>query len=90
MVMATCSSPLRHRRRCSGKRTLAFTSRLLQALDISSVIEDASGDVDTLGMIADVYVEMGELEKAAKIYDDVLFAIQNEEETSALSSTWDC
>lgn len=62
----------------------------LQALDISKIIGDASGDVDTLGMIADVYVEMGEFEKAAAVYDDVLHAIQNEDDTSALSSTWDC
>lgn len=62
----------------------------MQALEISKELGDASGDVDTLGMIADVYVEMGDFEKAAKIYDDVLDAIQNEDDTSVLSSTWDC
>lgn len=62
----------------------------LQALDISKELGDTSGDVDTLGSIADVYVEMGEFEKAAKIYDDVLYAIQNEDDTAVLSSTWDC
>eukprot|EP00892_Ulva_mutabilis_P006951 jgi/Ulvmu1/4628/UM002_0359.1 len=63
---------------------------LNKALKISESIGDSSGDVDTLGMIADVYVEMGDFERAAAIYDDVLNAIQNEDDTSVLSSTWDC
>lgn len=75
------------------RELLSFNSAIRsfnKALDISKELGDASGDVDTLGSIADVYVEMGEFEKAAKIYDDVLYAIQNEDDTAVLSSTWDC
>ena len=45
---------------------------MLQALDISKELGDASGDVDTLGMIADVYVEMGEFEKAVEAFEIAL------------------
>eukprot|EP01025_Chloroclados_australasicus_P060921 TRINITY_DN7894_c0_g1_i4.p1 TRINITY_DN7894_c0_g1~~TRINITY_DN7894_c0_g1_i4.p1 ORF type:complete len:163 (-),score=29.38 TRINITY_DN7894_c0_g1_i4:306-794(-) len=73
----------------AGARYKEAVRVLQQALEISEGLEEYSGDVDTLGSLADVYVELGDFEKARDIYDEVIVAIQNED-LSALSSTWDC
>lgn len=63
---------------------------LQEALDISKDLEEYSGDVDTLGALADVYVDKGDLESASKLYDKIIEAIQIEDTTQAISSSWDC
>ena len=40
---------------------------LQQSLELSSRLEEASGDVDVLGAIGDVYTDLGNLEKAAEV-----------------------
>ena len=63
---------------------------LHEALGISKGIEEFSGDVDTLGALADIYVEKGDMERASELYDQVIEAIRVEDATSPLSSSWDC
>lgn len=61
-----------------------------EALRVSEQLGEHSGDVDTLGMLADMHVDIGEIEKASKLYDRVIGAIQQEDLSTALSSAWDC
>jgi tetratricopeptide (TPR) repeat protein len=63
---------------------------LNDAMQLSNELDEHYGDVDTLGMLADVHVEMGEIEKASLLYDQVIQAIQVEDLTAPASSTWDC
>lgn len=68
----------------------ATVKDLYEALDISKQLEEYSGDVDTLGALADVYVDKDDLEAASKLYDQIIEAIQIEDTTQAISSSWDC
>jgi tetratricopeptide (TPR) repeat protein len=63
---------------------------LHEALGISEHLEEHSGDVDTLGALADIYVEKGDLVRASELYDRVIEAIRIEDEQAPLSSSWDC
>jgi tetratricopeptide (TPR) repeat protein len=63
---------------------------LQEALNISKELEEYSGDVDTLGALADVYVDKGDLERASKLYDQIISAIQAEDTSQSISSSWDC
>ena len=40
---------------------------LHQSLELSSKLEEASGDVDVLGAIGDLYTDLGDLEKAGEV-----------------------
>ena len=68
----------------------AAISSLEAALALSDALGDKSGDVDTLGHLADIYVDQNDFEKASELYDQVIAAIQVEELSSPMSSTWDC
>jgi tetratricopeptide (TPR) repeat protein len=68
----------------------AAIASLHEALGISEHLEEHSGDVDTLGALADIYVEKGDLVRASELYDRVIAAIRIEDETTPLSSSWDC
>jgi hypothetical protein len=49
----------------------------------------SAGDVDTLGMMADLQVTLGNLEEASKLYDEVIVAVRNEVDAEPITS-WDC
>lgn len=49
----------------------------------------SAGDVDTLGMMADLQVTLGNLERASELYDEVIVAVRNEADAEPLTS-WDC
>jgi tetratricopeptide (TPR) repeat protein len=68
----------------------AAIDSLKQALEISEGLKEHSGDVDTLGHLADIYVDKNDLERASKLYDQVIAAIQEEEVSAPLTSSWDC
>lgn len=70
--------------------TDAAISSLDRALAISQDIGDFSGDVDTLGALADIYVDRNDFERASQVYDQVIAAIQVEDEAPTTLSTWDC
>ena len=55
-------------------------------------IQEFSGDVESLGTLADLYVELGDYENASIFYDEVIKAIHLEDESSAepMVSSWDC
>jgi Tfp pilus assembly protein FimV len=48
-----------------------------------------AGDVDTLGFLADMYVEIGDLERASQLYDRVLAGIHDDDVSNPYMS-WDC
>jgi tetratricopeptide (TPR) repeat protein len=68
----------------------AAVKDLNEALAISKELDEYSGDVDTLGALADLYVDLDDLERASKLYDQIITAIQIEDTTTPLSSSWDC
>ncbi|CAL8470685.1 g10227 [Coccomyxa elongata] len=73
--------------RADGKLERSLKA-LHQSLELSSKLEESSGDVDVLGAIGDLYTDLGDLEKAGEYYDRCIKAIQ--EDPSSMSSTWDC
>ena len=48
-----------------------------EVLDISKAIKDYTGDMDAVGSIADMYTELGDLEKAGEYYDMYLSKIND-------------
>ena len=50
----------------------------LKVLEISQEIGDYTGDADAYGVIADLYTDLGELEKAGKYYDRYINALPDE------------
>lgn len=50
----------------------ASLTALLSCLTLQSALKEASGTADVLGEIADVYVDLGNLEKAAEVRCSVL------------------
>ena len=48
-----------------------------EVLDISKAIKDYTGDMDAVGSIADMYTELGDLEKAGEYYDMYLSKIKD-------------
>jgi hypothetical protein len=40
---------------------------LHKSLELSSKLDESSGDVDVLGAIGDAYTDLGDLEKAAEV-----------------------
>jgi len=52
--------------------------RMEEVLEISKAIKDFTGDMDAIGSIADMYTELGDLEKAGAYYDMYLNKINDE------------
>lgn len=50
-----------------ASNTRGCLKALHKSLELSSKLEEASGDVDVLGAIGDAYTELGDLEKAAEV-----------------------
>ncbi len=62
---------------------------LQQSLELSSKLEEASGDVDVLGAIGDLYTDLGDLERAAEASCTHIFqAVHNEESQTAPAREW--
>lgn len=70
----------------------AAVACLEEVLLLSLELEDTAGDVDTLGFLADLCVEMGDLSRAGKLYDRVLEGIAANKDDGAANPymSWDC
>jgi tetratricopeptide (TPR) repeat protein len=64
-------------RRMQGDRAGAITD-LQAVLDISKAMGEFTGDTDALGAIADLYTELGDLERAGSYYDQYIAALRGE------------
>ncbi len=64
-------------RRAQGDRAGAIAD-LQSVLEISKAMGEFTGDTDALGAIADLYTELGDLEKAGAFYDRYLAALKGE------------
>jgi hypothetical protein len=64
-------------RRAQGDRAGAIAD-LQSVLEISKAMGEFTGDTDALGAIADLYTELGDLEKAGSFYDRYLAALKGE------------
>jgi len=64
-------------RRAQGDRTGAIAD-LQAVLALSKAMGEYTGDTDALGAIADLYTELGELEKAGAYYDQYISALKGE------------
>lgn len=64
-------------KRALGDRPGAIAD-LLTVLDISSAMGEHTGDTDALGAIADMYTEIGELEKAGLFYDRYIACLKGD------------
>ena len=64
-------------RRAQGDRAGAIAD-LQAVLALSKAMGEYTGDTDALGAIADLYTELGELEKAGAYYDPSLCALKGE------------
>lgn len=59
------------------------------SLGLSKEIGDTGRDSDVLGEMADVYTEMGDLEKAGKFYDQCIEAMSGDSSASEGTVSWD-
>ncbi len=51
------------------KQNMKAIGHLERVLEISKEIDNYTGDADAYGVIADIWTDEGDLEKAAKYYD---------------------
>ena len=59
---------------------IAGVSPLLQVLKLCEEHNDQECKGDTLGVIADIYTDLGEIELAAKFYDEYIQMLYSQDE----------
>ncbi|CAG9464640.1 unnamed protein product [Pedinophyceae sp. YPF-701] len=91
-AMAQCYREMAAASESEGKRQEAFRSAITcleRGLEISMQVGEYTGDADMYGDIGDLFVELGDLQKAGEYYDRCIKAL-SEDRITIPSSSWDC